>query len=225
MKLVTNIKEKLGQDYAFVLSECRTLDHDLNILLTTPGADQKEITFCRGKLVRKTQQLYELTNNLTQRNIIEQSIKNQLKGFNLHLRQRIKHQKTVQKYSITRELGLKRKMATTSFKQVFHSGDLGEGLTNLGLATKDTISASLTLAKYPAKLAIKILGHGGRLICKSFAVQGHLLVYPFYKVINPSGKYSGKTISKLGNGLEKVVVQIVTKTEDMIIRMWGLYGK
>ena len=63
MIVISNIKQKFGQDLQYVQRKIVSLNNELNSLLLHPVPNAKKITYTRGKLIKYMQQEIDLTQN------------------------------------------------------------------------------------------------------------------------------------------------------------------
>ncbi len=202
MKLITNIKEQFGQNVEVVNKKYEDLKTRLNEQLGKEQRSDKDITFLRGKMIRKMQQLYELTDDQTKKDELKQGIVEELTNHKEQIKNRLRSEKDLKNYSIAKEFDLKVKSSVASYKLASHSEGFSNKVKSSIKALGSTLSASGTLLKYPLKVGLVVLKKAAPLII-SVGASTYGLKFLIDK-INPINGFNGNIIEYIGKDLGNI---------------------
>ena len=219
MIVISNIKQKFGQDLQYVQRKIVSLNNELNSLLLHPVPNAKKITYTRGKLIKYMQQEIDLTQNYQMKRQKKQLLNFEINKHKQQLNTRIKINKGSIKSKISSEIGLKIKKTINSYKQIPLSNNKKEFVGNITKSFGSTLSTVGSVAKIPTIGVTKILRSGAKLTAKILISPLHIYAYLFSKLINPNTPYKGKMVGNMSNGLEKVLKKTMEKQEQIIRRI------
>jgi len=219
MVIMSNLKQKFGQDLGYVQEKITQLNDELSGLLLNPEKNESEITYIRGKLLKYMRQEIDLTPDS---DIKEQ--KSLLLNFEINkhkqqLSKRIRTNKKSEDNRLSSEIGLKIQKTINSYKQISLSSDNQELAGNIAKSIGNTISTIGSVAKIPAIGFTKIVKSGAKLTAKVVTSPLHIYGYLLGKVINPDSPYKGKVVGKMSDGLEELITSVMEKQEEIIRRL------
>lgn len=219
MLIISNLKEKFGQDLPYLQRRITELNNELNGLMQYPTENQSEITYRRGKLLKYLRQAIDLTQDPAAKQNLEQALNNEINTHKRQLDSRIRYNKKAETNSLPTELGLKINKAINSFKQISLSQDKQELMGNIVKGVGNTLSIAGTVAKLPAIGITKLLKSGSTLTAKILTAPLHIGEYYFSKLINPDSPYKGTVVNKMSDGLGNMLKALMDKQEQAIRRI------
>lgn len=219
MVVISNLKQKFGQDLPYVQGKITELNTTLNRLLLDPNENEKEITYTRGKLLKYMQQEIDLTQDPTIKQQKSQMLNFEINKHKQQISTRIKENKKSQNNKISTEIALKMKKTINSYKQIPLSNNKKEVAENIAKSVGNTVSTVGSAAKIPAIGVTKVLKTGSRITAKIVTLPLHIPGYLFGKLINPNAPYKGAVVGTMSAGLEELIKASMEKQEEMIRRM------
>lgn len=219
MIIISNLKQKFGQDLPYVQRRIAELNTILNRLLLEPIQNEKEISYTRGKLLKYMKHEIDLTQdpNLNQQQNILLNF--EINKHKQQLTNRIRSNKRSNHNKISTEIGLKIQRTVSSYKQVALSNNKKELVGNIAKSTGNTISTIGSIAKIPTIGVTKILKASSKLTAKILTLPLHIPNYLFSKLINPEAPYKGMVVKNISHGLEELLKVAMEKQEEIIRRI------
>lgn len=198
------------------------LESQLNMYLSYQNGYEKEITATRGRLLRIMYKEYALETDVTLKASIKNSINREKQNHITQLNNRISLNKKNSNglmHQIPKELAFKYRKLATNLKSI----KLEQGLQNKAVAAGKVgiNAASLTASalKVPIvttmKFTSKVLPTIGKIAIQPLQIPTML----FSKLINPDKKYTGYTVTHLGEQLGIIMKDCMNKTADAVRKL------
>ena len=216
MLIISNLKQKFGQDLTYVQNRITELNRELSWYLLNPIENEKDITYTRGLLLKYMQQEIDLTQDPAIRQGKKQLLNFEMNKHKQQLSDRIRINKRSKTNKISSEIGMKIQKTITSYKQIALSDNKTELAENIVKSVGNTLSTVGSVAKIPAIGITKILKTGAKLTAKVITSPLHIEAYLFSKLINPEAPYKGMVVNKMSDGLENLIKISMEKQEQII---------
>jgi len=203
-------------------NEALHLINELNYLENDYYANQRQITYTRGRLIR---QLNRDIKNTNDQNLIQQLSRRLEFELNVHQQQlnsrldnlRNNRQNIVSQ--VTQEIGLKANKVATNIRTISNASNNSVKATNGAAVIGNLMSTTFSVAKLPIIATLRLTSLALPMVGTLMVQPLHLLGMPFSMLIVPDHKYNGSNINNFGRHLGEVLATVCNVAEQGIRRI------